>query len=124
MIALLILLADYLVMPGEYLRDPTVAVLLMDEDIKVFYGNKSRRMRFKGLSELGQVLEESSWEAERRGPYTEQVELNISEIDSVWVYLPLHDVKDIGLLKECLIAGGSAAVGVPVGIATALGLII
>jgi len=124
MILLLTLLSDYLVMPAEYLGDPTVALLLLDEDIEFFYGENRKRIRFQGLSEGGLLLEESGWERERRGLPTEYTRLKLSEIDSVWVHIPLHDIKDRGPLEGCLVAGGSAALGVPVGIAGMFGLLI
>ena len=126
MILFAILLADYLVMPAEYLCDPTVAILLMDEDIEVFYRDRSERIRFRGLAAGDLLLDESGWERERerQGLYPEYVRLALSEIDSVWVYLPLHDIADKNHLQGYLVAGGSAAVGVPVGIAATLGLIV
>lgn len=124
MIALAILLADYLVMPGEYLGDPTVAILLMDEDIEVFYGKNKKRLRFQGLAAGDLLLEEAGWERERRNLDTDYVRPKLSEIDSIRVCLPLHDIKDRGPLQGCLVAGGSAALGVPVGIAATFGLVV
>jgi hypothetical protein len=121
MILLLALVPDYWVMPAEYLRDSAVALLLLDEDIEVFYGENRQRLRFRGLSDGGILLEESGWG--RRGLLPEYKRLELSEIDSVWVFVPLHDIKDRGPLESLLFAGGSAALGVPVGIGAMVGLL-
>jgi hypothetical protein len=121
-ILLLALVPDYWVMPAEYLRDSAVALLLLDEDIEVFYGENRQRLRFRGLSDGGILLEESGWERGRRGLLPEYKRLELSEIDSVWVFVPLHDIKDRGPLESLLFAGGSAALGVPVGMAVMSGL--
>ncbi|MGC8894657.1 MAG: hypothetical protein ACP5QG_07410 [candidate division WOR-3 bacterium] len=123
MILLMALLSDHLAMPGEYLRDTSVATLLLDEDIEVFYDKKQKRVRFQGLTAGDLLLEESVWESERRGLGQEYLGLSLSEIDSVWVYLPLHDIKDLGPIHGTLVMGGCAALGVPVGMATMLGLL-
>ncbi len=122
MILLLALLSDHLVIPAEYLRDPTVGILLLGEDIRVFWGKESRRVRFRGLAVEDLLLEESRWERGGCNLDPEYLRMVLSEIDSVWVYLPLHDIKDKGPLEECLVPGGCAAIGVPVGIAGAFSL--
>lgn len=48
MILLLAFLSDDLIIRTEYLRDPTVGILFFDEDIRVFWGEESKRVRFRG----------------------------------------------------------------------------
>ncbi|MEO0140326.1 MAG: hypothetical protein ABIM88_02100 [candidate division WOR-3 bacterium] len=122
MILLLLMLSDYLVMPAEYLDDPVVSLLVFDEDIEVFWGDKSKRMRFHGLAEGEMLLEETGWGKERQGPITEYTRLDLSRIDSIWVYLPLHEKRIRDPLEGCLVTGGCATLGAPVGAALLLSL--
>jgi len=113
-VILAIVSANCLVMPADYLRDSVVARLLDGEDIRVFYGEKNRKVRFEGLAADCLLWEEWGWEEERQGLDPEHVRLDISEADSVWVYLPLHEIKKRNLAHEALFGAGGCLAGMPV----------
>jgi hypothetical protein len=119
---LAIVSANYLVMPAYYLRDSVVVRLLDGEDIRVFYGEQNRKVRFEGLAADCLLWEEGGWEKERRGLDPEHVRLDVSEADSVWVYLPLHEIKKGSLAQEALFGAGGCLAGMPVGVVALTGV--